>query len=171
MADLSNTYGAADIGVLTSLWMNVIELKPDDGIFIGAGIAHAYLNGDLIECMTNSNNVVRAGLTAKYQDTETLLSMLDYQMKKQAFLRSDKECFGAPAEEFQLSILEERAQKSLSRENELAIALCFKGGAKISSEGTVLNLAQGESAFIPASAKGTRLEVDVNSRLIIAEVP
>ena len=35
---------------------------------------------DCIECMACSDNVVRAGLTPKYQDVETLVSMLEYTM-------------------------------------------------------------------------------------------
>lgn len=35
---------------------------------------------DCIECMACSDNVVRAGLTPKYQDVETLVSMLEYNM-------------------------------------------------------------------------------------------
>lgn len=35
---------------------------------------------DCIECMACSDNVVRAGLTPKYQDVETLVNMLEYGM-------------------------------------------------------------------------------------------
>jgi mannose-6-phosphate isomerase class I len=31
--------------------------------------------------MVNSDNVVRGGLTPKFKDTETLLSMMPYEMK------------------------------------------------------------------------------------------
>lgn len=33
---------------------------------------HAYISGNCIECMANSDNVVRAGLTPKYKDVKTL---------------------------------------------------------------------------------------------------
>ena len=33
-----------------------------------------------MECMACSDNVVRAGLTPKYQDVDTLVSMLEYDM-------------------------------------------------------------------------------------------
>ena len=48
---------------------------------------HAYLSGDCIECMANSDNVVRAGLTPKFKDVERLLDMLDYTAVEGAALR------------------------------------------------------------------------------------
>ena len=39
---------------------------------------HAYISGDLVECMSNSDNVVRGGLTPKFKDTDTLYQMLPY---------------------------------------------------------------------------------------------
>ena len=46
------------------------------------GEPHAYISGDLVECMANSDNVVRGGLTPKYKDTETLYQMLPYESHK-----------------------------------------------------------------------------------------
>ena len=44
----------------------------------GPNEPHAYLAGDCVECMANSDNVVRAGLTPKFKDVKTLCSMLNY---------------------------------------------------------------------------------------------
>lgn len=38
-------------------------------------IPHAYIYGELVECMVNSDNVVRGGLTPKFKDTETLVNV------------------------------------------------------------------------------------------------
>lgn len=46
---------------------------------LGANEPHAYLSGEIIECMAASDNVVRAGFTSKYRDTQTLCSMLTYK--------------------------------------------------------------------------------------------
>ena len=40
---------------------------------------HVYIQGELMECMINSDNVVRGGLTPKLKDTKTLLSLLPYE--------------------------------------------------------------------------------------------
>lgn len=68
-----------DIGVFAPLLMNYIQMKPGESFFIGANEPHAYLAGECIECMALSDNVVRAGLTPKFKDIDTLCNMLTYK--------------------------------------------------------------------------------------------
>jgi mannose-6-phosphate isomerase len=35
------------------------------GIYLAANVPHAYVSGELVECMATSDNVIRAGLTPK----------------------------------------------------------------------------------------------------------
>ena len=67
-----------DVGVLSIYFLNVMVLQPGDAIYLKANLPHAYIRGDCIECMACSDNVVRAGLTPKFKDVNTLLGMLDY---------------------------------------------------------------------------------------------
>jgi mannose-6-phosphate isomerase len=67
-----------DVGVLSAFFMNYVKLSPGEALYVGANEPHAYLSGDCIECMATSDNVVRAGLTPKYRDVQTLCSMLTY---------------------------------------------------------------------------------------------
>lgn len=53
-------------------------LLPGESLFICPNEPHSYLQGDAIECMARSDNVVRVGLTEKYKDIETLSEMLSY---------------------------------------------------------------------------------------------
>lgn len=55
-----------------------MTMKRGEAVVITPNEPHAYLTGDLVECMANSDNVVRGGLTPKYKDTETLFNMLPY---------------------------------------------------------------------------------------------
>lgn len=75
-----------DVGVLSAFFFNYIKLSPGEALYIGANEPHAYLSGECIECMATSDNVVRAGLTPKYRDVQTLCSMLTY---KQVSYRSE----------------------------------------------------------------------------------
>ena len=68
-----------DIGVFSPLFTNYIQLQPGQSFFIGANELHAYLSGECAECMALSDNVVRAGLTPKFKDCETLCNMLVYK--------------------------------------------------------------------------------------------
>ncbi|WAR27262.1 MPI-like protein [Mya arenaria] len=70
-----------DVGGFSVFFLNVIHLKKGEAIFLEANLPHAYLSGDCMECMACSDNVVRAGLTPKFIDTETLLQMLNYTGK------------------------------------------------------------------------------------------
>lgn len=45
---------------------------------MAANEPHAYVAGEIIECMACSDNVVRAGLTPKHKDVQTLVQMLTY---------------------------------------------------------------------------------------------
>ncbi|XP_060742814.1 mannose-6-phosphate isomerase [Tachysurus vachellii] len=67
-----------DIGCFSIYFLNHIVLKPRQAMFLGANEPHAYLSGDCIECMACSDNTVRAGLTPKYIDVNTLCEMLNY---------------------------------------------------------------------------------------------
>lgn len=68
-----------DSGIFAALVLNHIFLRVGESFFIGPNEPHAYIYGDCIECMALSDNVVRAGLTPKFKDVETLCSMLTYK--------------------------------------------------------------------------------------------
>jgi mannose-6-phosphate isomerase len=70
--------GHYDRGIFSIYLFNILQLKPGEGIFQGAGMPHAYLEGQNIELMSNSDNVLRAGLTNKHVDIPDLLSNIDF---------------------------------------------------------------------------------------------
>jgi len=91
-----NSQFPGDIGVFCAFMLNHVALQPGEAIFLGAGEPHAYVSGgrlrtsftklfpitfitlDIIECMANSDNVIRAGLTPKLRDIPNLISGLTY---------------------------------------------------------------------------------------------
>ncbi|KAG0005521.1 Mannose-6-phosphate isomerase [Entomortierella chlamydospora] len=70
-----------DVGLFSMFFLNYVVLKPGQAIFLAANEPHAYLSGDCVECMAESDNVIRAGLTPKFKDVEVLTQMLTYQSK------------------------------------------------------------------------------------------
>jgi mannose-6-phosphate isomerase len=70
--------GHFDRGIFSIYLFNILNLKPGEGIFQGAGLPHAYLEGQNIELMSNSDNVLRAGLTPKHVDITELLANTDF---------------------------------------------------------------------------------------------
>lgn len=66
-----------DPGIVVALLMNLVTLDRGDGLFVPAGVLHAYVHGLGVEVMASSDNVLRGGLTRKHIDVEQLLSVLD----------------------------------------------------------------------------------------------
>lgn len=67
-----------DIGLFVFFFLNFVTLSEGEAMFLKADDIHAYISGDIIECMASSDNVVRAGFTPKFKDVNTLTSMLTY---------------------------------------------------------------------------------------------
>eukprot|EP00429_Kryptoperidinium_foliaceum_P092601 CAMPEP_0176184790 /NCGR_PEP_ID=MMETSP0121_2-20121125/1005_1 /TAXON_ID=160619 /ORGANISM="Kryptoperidinium foliaceum, Strain CCMP 1326" /LENGTH=224 /DNA_ID=CAMNT_0017523193 /DNA_START=36 /DNA_END=706 /DNA_ORIENTATION=+ len=103
-----------DIGVFSPLMTNYVRLEPGQSFFIGANELHAYISGECVECMALSDNVVRAGLTPKLKDCDTLCRMLVYKSRLPSFLSPQKldaytSLYRPPADccaEFEVEIIE-----------------------------------------------------------------
>ncbi|KAL4435203.1 hypothetical protein ABPG77_001885 [Micractinium sp. CCAP 211/92] len=67
-----------DVGVLAAWFLNYLRLQPGQAVALPANEPHAYISGEIMECMATSDNVIRAGLTPKLRDTEVLCASLTY---------------------------------------------------------------------------------------------
>ncbi|KAL8531995.1 hypothetical protein ACS0TY_008557 [Phlomoides rotata] len=76
-----------DVGVIASFLLNYVKLNSGEALYLGANEPHAYIHGECVECMATSDNVVRAGLTPKKLDVQTLCSMLTYKQGFPEILR------------------------------------------------------------------------------------
>lgn len=71
-----------DVGMFSIFFLNYVQITPETPhrfIYCAPDEPHAYLLGECVECMALSDNVVRAGLTPKFKDVETLLDMMTYR--------------------------------------------------------------------------------------------
>ena len=94
-----------DVGIFAPFFLNCFQLAPGEAIFLGPNEPHAYLDGDCVEAMACSDNVVRAGLTPKLRDVDTLCSMLTYKAMYPSIDRGQpldehSVCYVPPVEEF-----------------------------------------------------------------------
>ncbi len=89
-------HGLQDPSVFSPYLLNYIELAAGEALFLAPKQIHSYLEGVILECMSSSDNVVRAGLTQKYRDLPTLLDMLDYShdVERLRPCALEKACFG-----------------------------------------------------------------------------
>jgi len=78
-----------DKGILSIYLLNIVNVPKYQGVFQGAGLLHAYLEGQNIELMANSDNVLRGGLTPKHIDIEELLEHIKFEPTYPNILNGD----------------------------------------------------------------------------------
>jgi mannose-6-phosphate isomerase class I len=71
--------GHHDRGLLSVYLLNLIHLAPGEALYLPSGVLHAYLAGAGMEIMTNSNNVLRGGLTGKHVDVPELIANVTFE--------------------------------------------------------------------------------------------
>lgn len=149
-----------DIGVLSSYLLNYVCLESGEAIALGANEPHAYLSGEIVECMATSDNVIRAGLTPKFKDVNALCSSLTYRQGDCQVMAGQEvepglRLYRPEFEEFEvwrMDLVEEQGSLSLPGTKGPVVAFCLSG------QGTVneLDVVKGTILFIP---KGTPVTV------------
>ena len=79
-----------DKGIFSIYILNIVHIPKYKAIFQGAGILHAYLEGQNIELMANSDNVLRGGLTPKHVDVKELIQHVNFLPTYPSILKGDK---------------------------------------------------------------------------------
>lgn len=147
--------GHYDRGVFSIFFFNLVKVMPGEGIYQGAGIPHAYLEGVNVELMANSDNVFRGGLTVKHVDVPELLNHLVFDAVRPEILQgealSDAEwAYRTPAPDFQLNRIQlaegQRYQPPTTAGPE--IVLVIKGRVRAEESGHTFS--RGEAFFVPA---------------------
>ncbi|MDR1229831.1 MAG: mannose-6-phosphate isomerase, class I [Spirochaetaceae bacterium] len=154
-----HAYFPGDPSVISPLYLNVIELHPGEAIYVPAGILHAYIHGLGVELMSQSDNVLRGGLTKKFVDTAELLQILEQRAYKPAVIKAVPinnayASYLTPAKEWTLSVMHLAAGNAERfPEAEDSIIIVTQGSLTIVfSDGCGdLTLGCGESAFVPGS--------------------
>lgn len=162
-----------DCGIFAPLIFNILELKRGEALFIDANEPHAYVSGEIIECMACSDNVVRAGLTPKLKDVHTLVNMLTYQSGKPTTTRGEviDDCtmrYQPPVEDFCMETIYVPAGASyeVAAVASPSVLLTLEGDASIEQDDVAtLDMGFGSATFLSASTRcritagpfGTRL--------------
>ncbi|MBK8722444.1 MAG: mannose-6-phosphate isomerase, class I [Saprospiraceae bacterium] len=85
--------GQYDRGIFSIYLLNLVKIEKGGAIFQGAGIPHAYLEGQNMELMANSDNVFRGGLTPKYIDVAMLINHTSFETVRPKILKGRKSKF------------------------------------------------------------------------------
>lgn len=148
-----------DRGIFSIYLLNLVHLQEGEAIFQDAGVLHAYLEGQNIEIMANSDNVLRGGLTPKHIDVQELMKHVDFtpivpniiQAKR---LDNGEEVFESPAEDFRLSrFAMVKDTTTIIDVDSAEIFLLINGEATLQHGETKLSLWQGEAAIAFAGAR------------------
>ncbi|KAK3628440.1 Mannose-6-phosphate isomerase [Elasticomyces elasticus] len=164
-----------DIGLFVTFFLNYVKLEVGEAMFLKADDIHAYLSGDIIECMASSDNVVRAGFTPKFKDVSTLTSMLTYsyapiseqKMEPRDYERcklNDKAysssstaiLYDPPIEEFSVvrsSLNYAGAKVTFEAVEGPSIVICTQGSGKIGVGPKSEDLKEGYVYFVGATAE------------------
>ncbi|KAI4174976.1 MAG: hypothetical protein LQ343_002003 [Gyalolechia ehrenbergii] len=170
-----NSQFEGDVGLFVLFFLNYVKLEIGEAMFLKADDIHAYLSGDIIECMASSDNVVRAGFTPKFQDIPTLTSMLTYSyapiseqkmnpvdypyvtLNRAAYSSSSSAIlYDPPIEEFSVAKTElngKEAKATFEAIEGPSIIICTAGSGKISVGPKSEQVKAGHVFFIGATAE------------------
>lgn len=161
---LSEQYDKTDNGTIVALiTMNYLKLKKGDSIYIPADGIHAYLSGDIIECMARSNNVLNTGFCprADRNSIDMFTSCLTFtphspeecMLKPKTFDRSRSgktQIYAPPLSEFNVlsTELKEGEQETIGAINGPSIFIVTSGEGSFRADGKEHDLKEGYIFFI-----------------------
>lgn len=170
-----NTQFPEDVGLFVLFFLNYVQLSPGEAMFLKADDIHAYVSGDIIECMAASDNVVRAGFTPKFKDVQTLVDLLTYDyapieeqkmapreypyvvLNRAAYSSSSEATlYDPPIDEFSVirTVLRGAAAKATFEPIDgPSIVICTSGKGKISVGPTTKEVKAGYVYFVGATAE------------------
>jgi mannose-6-phosphate isomerase len=165
--------GQYDKGIFSIYLMNILHLKKGEGIFQGAGLLHAYLEGQNIELMSNSDNVLRAGLTNKHIDIPELLAQTSFDITFPDVLSVNTmggQLYPSASEDFSLQRVrifsEEQKQLKFAGPS---IFLVMEGEAAFKGEVSIYS--KGVAAFFVEPNEQITVKACTELELFIATVP
>jgi mannose-6-phosphate isomerase len=165
-----------DRGIFSVYLLNLVHIQPGGAIFQDAGILHAYLEGQNVEIMANSDNVLRGGLTPKHIDVAELMKHVSFKAVVPNVISgtataTKEKVFVSPAPDFQLSTVSlEKNEEFALHATSTEIVLVLSGSAEISNEEKKVTLAKGE-AFVTFANATVTVKALENTEIYRAFVP
>ncbi len=158
-----------DPGQFGPLILNILNLEPGEGLFVPAGVIHAYVRGSILEIMACSDNVIRAGLTIKYVDVDLLCEILNpdampapIHPDRERLAGGSRSVYTTQAREFRLERLDvDPTGPTISYVPAgPEILLCTVGGFRIRAggDGGELALPARSSCFVAGSCTAINIE-------------
>ena len=154
-----NQPGTIDRGIFSIYMFNLVRLNKGEAIFQDAGIPHAYLEGQNMELMANSDNVLRGGLTVKHIDVNELMKHVRFEPVTPDIIKArrgevqQEEIFPTPANDFELRQLQLKKDEPVKLQAHTAeLFFVYQGGMEAEADGIKLNFKSGETMLAIAGA-------------------
>lgn len=168
------TEGHFDRGLFSIYFFNIVKLEPGQAIFQDAGLPHAYLEGQNLEIMANSDNVLRGGLTNKHIDVQELLKHIRFEPTYPAPIEGqqvgEEIVYSTPAIDFELRKLEiDRLPKQVQIRS-TDIFFLMDGIVEASQGETIIKLHKGE-CLLAVSGATVVFSSDAEATIYHATVP
>jgi mannose-6-phosphate isomerase len=167
-----------DKGIFSIYFFNVVHLSPGQAVYQDAGVPHALLYGQALEIMSNSNNVVRGGLTPKHIDIPELIKLITFDSITPEILELKQDSqplemvYETPSQEFTLSKIQLN-QNDLYKNTAYSVdmLLMLNGAGIVKTSQKEISIKQGESVVI-FSGEDYHIKADSSSTLIFrASIP
>ncbi len=163
----SNGIYPIDKGVFSIYLFNIVCIMPGQGIFQDAGVPHAYLEGQNVELMANSDNVLRGGLTPKHIDVPELIKNIKFEYIEPVIIEGTKPCMGesvypAPTQDFGIASIRLDGSNGYSHEaHSLEIFLVVEGGCVVNNQ---MSIKTGEAFVV---FPGNKLNIHASGKSLI----
>lgn len=174
--ELISTHFPGDVGIFFPFLLNVVRGNFGDALFIPSGILHAYLEGDLYEIMSVSDNVIRAAMTPKHIDIPNLFKVVKFEETVPSFVRPVRSpdtnsisVYRSPFEKFLVTFIQPSGEEKIKipAHQNVSIMLTLSGSCNIDGK----HLKKGSVHLVPKMSSLEMSELEPESIIIIASNP
>lgn len=165
-----------DRGIFSVYLFNLVQVQKGEAVFQDAGVPHAYLEGQNVEIMASSDNVLRGGLTTKHIDVKELLKHVKCEATVPRILTGETKgaetIYKTPAPDFELSVYHlQKDQKVTITSGTAEILLLTEGQVRLSANGETVELAIGVPSAVIFPGNAVEVAAKAGSVLFKASVP
>lgn len=168
--------GRMDRGLFSVYLFNLVNVKRGEAVFQDAGVPHAYLEGQNIEIMASSDNVLRGGLTTKHIDVKELLKHTRCEATHPIILKGElkgyERIYKTPAPDFELgSFSIKKGDSATFTATTSEILLLVEGIIKIEDSTGAIELKTGQPSGIVFAGDKVKMTALEDSLVFKASVP
>ncbi|MDR0792581.1 MAG: mannose-6-phosphate isomerase, class I [Chitinophagaceae bacterium] len=143
-----------DRGIFSIYFFNIVKINPGEAVFQAAGVPHAYLEGQNVELMANSDNVLRGGLTPKHIDIPELLKHISFEgiepnIMRGEWLPNGEKNYPCPVSDFGINVINLTGNNKIAAASaSLEIIVVLNGEIFIEGTGKILAVKKGQAVAI-----------------------